>query len=131
MASEQTERFDAPGPDGGQEGASHPVDLAHLSRYTLGDPALEREVLELFCTQSGLYVEQMRSAVTDKAWNDAAHTLKGSAGAVGAWRVAEAAAHAEELQGEGLAQSRAARLEVIEAALREANAYIVLVLKNR
>ena len=30
---------------------SQAVDLAHLSRYTLGERALEREVLDLFSTQ--------------------------------------------------------------------------------
>ena len=110
---------------------SHPVDLAHLSRYTLGERALEREVLELFCTQSGLYLEQLRAAMSDKPWKDAAHSLKGSASAVGAWRVAEAAKRAEELQGDGLTQFRAARIDEIQASLREAEAYIGSVLKDR
>lgn len=111
--------------------ATRPVDLAHLSRYTLGERALEREVLELFCTQSVLYLEQLRGAMSDQAWKDAAHSLKGTARAVGAWRTAQAAERAEALQGDGLTQFRTARTDEIEASLREAEAYIVAVLKDR
>jgi HPt (histidine-containing phosphotransfer) domain-containing protein len=110
---------------------ARPVDLVHLSRYTLGERALEREVLELFCTQSVLYLEQLRAAMSDKAWKEAAHSLKGSASAVGAWRAAQAAERAETLQGDGLTQFRAARISEIEASLREAEAFIVSVLKER
>ncbi|MGH6866065.1 MAG: Hpt domain-containing protein, partial [Methyloceanibacter sp.] len=62
---------------------SRPVDLVHLSRYTLGERDLEREVLELFCSQSLVYLERLREAQSDKEWIEAAHTLKGSARAIG------------------------------------------------
>jgi hypothetical protein len=45
-----------------RKGADRPVDLKHLSRYTLGERALEREILELFCTQSAIYLERLRVA---------------------------------------------------------------------
>jgi hypothetical protein len=51
----------------------------HLSRYTLGVRNLEREVVELFCTQSAIYLERLREAPSDRQWKDAAHSLKGSA----------------------------------------------------
>jgi len=60
-------------------GPSRPVDLVHLSRYTLGVRNLEREVVELFCTQSAIYLERLREAPSDRQWKDAAHSLKGSA----------------------------------------------------
>ncbi|HUU67817.1 MAG TPA: Hpt domain-containing protein [Methyloceanibacter sp.] len=129
MASEQVARVTAPDPgstDGGP--GKRPVDLVHLSRYTLGERDLEREVLELFCTQSVLCLEQLRAAMSDKAWKDAAHSLKGSASAIGAWRAAKAAERAEALQGDGLTQFRAARITEIETSLREAEAYIVSLL---
>ena len=44
----------------------HPVDLKHLSRYTLGERALEREILELFCSQSAIYLERLREAPSDR-----------------------------------------------------------------
>src|SRR3990172_9624133 len=81
----------------GRKASSRPVDLVHLSRYTLGARALEAEVLELFCTQATIYLERLRQAGSDKDWKDAAHSLKGSAAAIGAWRAAEAAQPAHAL----------------------------------
>jgi HPt (histidine-containing phosphotransfer) domain-containing protein len=111
--------------------SSRPVDLVHLSRYTLGERALEREVLELFCAQSLVYLARLRDARSDKDWKDAAHSLKGSATAIGAWRAAEAAQRAEALSGEMLIAGRDLRLRDIEASLREAETYIGALLKDR
>lgn len=74
-----------------------PIDRAYLARFTLGNAALEREILELFAAQTPLYVEQLRVAVTQQAWRQAAHTIKGSALAVGARRLASLAQMAEQL----------------------------------
>ena len=108
------------------ERAAEPLDHAHLARYTLGERELEREVLQLFCAQSKLYLAQLRAAASDKEWRDAAHSLRGSARAVGAWRAAAAAARAEALAGASAAQARARaqRLSEIEATLREAEMHI-------
>jgi HPt (histidine-containing phosphotransfer) domain-containing protein len=114
-----------------RKASSRPVDLVHLSRYTLGERALEREVLDLFCTQSLVYLERLQGAANDQEWKDAAHSLKGSAQAIGAWRAAEAAERAEALAGDALATSRRARLVEIEASLGEAKAYIRSLLKDR
>jgi HPt (histidine-containing phosphotransfer) domain-containing protein len=65
-----------------------PIDLQHLSRYTLGGRALEREVLQLFCSQSPLHHERLNNAASPSSWREAAHSLKGAAQAVGAFRVA-------------------------------------------
>jgi HPt (histidine-containing phosphotransfer) domain-containing protein len=130
MASEQATRISPPDTVGGASPASRPIDLVHLSRYTLGERALEREVLELFCTQSVLYLEQLRAAMSDKDWKNAAHSLKGSASAIGAWRAAQAAERAEALQGDGLTQFRTARISEIETSLNEAEAYITSLLKT-
>ena len=74
-----------------------PVDRAYLARFTLGNMALEREILELFAGQLPAYVEQLRTAAGDKEWKLAAHTIKGSALVVGARRLAELAQIAERL----------------------------------
>jgi HPt (histidine-containing phosphotransfer) domain-containing protein len=111
--------------------SSRPVDLVHLSRYTLGERALEREVLELFCTQSVVYLERLREAQSDKDWKDAAHSLKGSASAIGAWRAAASAERAEALSDEALVQGRDLRLRDIESAVREAETYIGTLLEDR
>jgi HPt (histidine-containing phosphotransfer) domain-containing protein len=70
------------------------IDLVHLARMTLGDRALEREVLQLFDRQSSLLIARMRGAAPAAAAT-LAHTLKGSARGIGAWRVARAAEHLE------------------------------------
>jgi HPt (histidine-containing phosphotransfer) domain-containing protein len=115
----------------GRKASSRPVDLVHLSRYTLGERELEREVLALFCAQSKIYIERLRAARSDKDWKDAAHSLKGSASAIGAWRVAGAAERAEALSGEALAQGRTLRLHEIESAVSEAETYIGALLQDR
>jgi HPt (histidine-containing phosphotransfer) domain-containing protein len=77
-----------------------PIDLVHLSRQTLGDRDLEIELLSLFERQSAQAVQRLRShtACADPKWRrDLAHTLKGSARAIGATRVACAAQHYEDL----------------------------------
>lgn len=72
-----------------------PVDLVHLARQTLGDRALEREVLGLFKVQARAIFAQLQAVTQKQARLDLAHTLKGSARAVGAWQVAEAAGFCE------------------------------------
>lgn len=76
-----------------------PVDRAHLARYTLGDAALEREILELFLGHLPNTIRDLGLAETERDWHMAAHALKGSARAVGAWRLAREAEAAEKLAG--------------------------------
>ena len=66
------------------------IDEEHLGRMTLGDRRLEREVLELFLRQTALMLDRIVGADPPLA-AAAAHTLKGSARGIGAWRVARAA----------------------------------------
>jgi HPt (histidine-containing phosphotransfer) domain-containing protein len=73
-----------------------PIDLAHLSRQTGGDRALERELLALFAGQCRLHLRTIHAGADRRERMDAAHTLKGAARAVGAWQVAEAAGRVEE-----------------------------------
>ncbi|EKS27529.1 Hpt domain-containing protein [Afipia felis] len=66
-----------------------PLDLSYLRSMTLGDVHLEREVLEMFKTQTRDLLAQLASHPENSA--ELAHTLKGSARAVGAFEVGEAA----------------------------------------
>jgi hypothetical protein len=79
-----------------------PIDLVHLARMTLGDRGLEREVLELFDRQAGMLIVRMQQAARAGICA-AAHTLKGSARGIGAWRVARAA-EAVELAAGGVGE---------------------------
>lgn len=74
-----------------------PVDLVHLARQTLGDPLLEAEVLALFITQSRTVLLRIIDATQLGERRELAHTLKGSARAIGAWKVARAAEAVETL----------------------------------
>ena len=85
-------RLDQPVPD-------RPIDLVHLSRQSLGDRALEKELLQLFDRQAGQIVARLGSEIGlgDRKWRrDLSHTLCGSARAVGALRVAQTASLYEE-----------------------------------
>lgn len=99
-----------------------PIDHAHLARYTMGNRALEIEVLELFAGQAPATLADLAGADDAKAWHVAAHTLKGSARAVGAFALARAAEEAEQA-GHGAAR-RSAILARIGSLLDEARAYI-------
>ena len=131
MASQMAVSAQQSAAEEGRRSAFRPVDLVHLSRYTLGERALEREILELFCVQAGICRQRLRAAASDKEWMDAAHSLKGSANAIGAWSVGALAERAETLTGEALLQGRDLQLAEIEAALREAESYIAALLADR
>jgi HPt (histidine-containing phosphotransfer) domain-containing protein len=116
---------DAPGlaPD------DRPIDLVHLARMTMGDRSLEREVLQLFDRQSALLIARMRSAAP-AGIATLAHTLKGSARGIGAWRVARAAETLELAALTGPA-AVAEALDQLAAASDEARAIIAeLLLPN-
>src|SRR5215212_825869 len=70
--------------------AAQAIDFEHLSKMTLGERSLEREVLELFDQQATMLTGRMREAAP-AVIAASAHTLKGSARGIGAWRVARAA----------------------------------------
>ena len=74
---------------------SRPIDLVHLAKQTLGDRSLEQEVLRLFLTQMGVYMDRVENASTHEERFAASHTIKGSARNIGAWDVADVAAHLE------------------------------------
>lgn len=100
------------------------LDLGHLRRFTLGDQGLELEILELFITQAPITLAALNSAITDRDWRIAAHTLKGSARAVGAWRVARLAERAEGMSRRRNPADCEAAARELAGALSEASAFI-------
>ena len=66
-----------------------PIDIEHLARMTLGDAGLEREVLAMFAAQAAGLIGALAAMPVDAP--ALAHTLKGSARAIGAFAVADAA----------------------------------------
>ncbi|MGE3830547.1 MAG: Hpt domain-containing protein [Parvibaculaceae bacterium] len=80
-----------------EEGLDRAVfDLEHLRRYTLDDPGLECELLNLFLSQAEAARSQLTLAVSAEDWKLAAHSLKGSALAVGAVAIANLSARIED-----------------------------------
>ena len=101
-----------------------PIDLVHLARMTLGDRSLEREVLQLFDRQSTLLIARMRAA-SPEGIALLAHTLKGSARGIGAWRVARAAEAVEAAD----SASVSAALDRLASAADEARSVIADLLR--
>jgi HPt (histidine-containing phosphotransfer) domain-containing protein len=106
-----------------RERKSNAIDETHLSRMTLGDRQLEREVLEIFVRQTAIMLDRIMSAERSLA-AAATHTLLGSARGIGAWRVARAAERLELAAGEAgsltdideaIAELKAASLEACAA----------------
>jgi len=122
MAAGESERLES-----GAEasGSGHlPVDLDHLRRYTMGDRQLEREILGLFADQLPVTIATLKSATTDKEWSIAAHTLKGSARAVGAWSIATIAECAEHLKPAAGHAEKGRLIRSMEEAADTARAFI-------
>jgi HPt (histidine-containing phosphotransfer) domain-containing protein len=80
--------FDRPGGETCGSAHSRPIDLTHLSRQTLGDRALEQEVLQLFVQQALMVRDEISGAAPVERLR-IAHGLKGSARSVGAFAVAK------------------------------------------
>ena len=92
------------------------IDLDYLRRFTSGNVALEEEVLKLFADHAPLYLEQLRHAKSTKDWSEAAHTIKGSAAAIGARRLASVAEMVERLDIDSeSARSEGFREQAVEA----------------
>jgi HPt (histidine-containing phosphotransfer) domain-containing protein len=96
------------------------LDLDHLRRMTLDDQVLEREVLEMFLKQAGRLADAL--VETPAETSALAHTLKGSARAIGAFRLADSAAAVEDASRKG--GDLAGALGVLADALAEARGAI-------
>ncbi|SRR5690606_25295705 len=105
-----------------------PVDLVHLAHYTMGNRALELEVLELFRRQSTIYLERLQRAGNEQAWREAVHALKGTARGIGAWDVAEAALAAEQPGVFGRPQARTRSLDDLSRCVEQANRFVQSIL---
>lgn len=85
------------------------IDLEHLARQTMGDRALEQEVLAMFSHHIGT-VRDGIAAADEAERRRLAHTLKGSARGVGAFTLADCAARIEADPSDRASLSRLAAL---------------------
>ncbi len=109
-------------------GFDPPLDLVHLARQCLGDHELEAELLGLFRLQARVLTAQLSDTRLFSLESKAkiAHMLRGSALAVGAGRVANAARRLEELASAAGDQrsAEAHAIAALQSAVAEALAEI-------
>jgi HPt (histidine-containing phosphotransfer) domain-containing protein len=86
--------FDRPGGETSGSPRSRPINLAHLARQTLGDRAVEQEVLQMFVCQALLVRDRILQASAKERFH-LAHGLKGSARGIGAFALADCAGEIE------------------------------------
>ncbi len=77
------------------------IDFDHLNQYVDGDIALTAEVFGLFQHQVEMWGRMLTVDADDEIWESVTHSLKGTAKAVGAVKLAELCEQAEILVGEG------------------------------
>ena len=95
LCNTTTVPFSRPGGEVSSTVRSRPIDLAHLTRQTMGDRDLEQEILNLFIQQAQSIGEKLAKADAE-ARAQLAHTLRGAAGGVGAFAIADCAAEIEK-----------------------------------
>ena len=100
--------------------ASRPIDLAHLARQTMGDRALEQEILKLFVRQA-LSIRDDLLTAKGNARLRLAHTLKGSALGVGAFTLAEA------VEGLELEPDNRAKLNAVSVKVDEVSNFVAAI----
>ncbi|TCL73513.1 Hpt domain-containing protein [Rhizobium sp. BK251] len=98
---------------------ARPIDLVHLAKQTMGDKALEMEVLQIFARQARACLQEIASGDAEKM-KAAAHLLKGAARAVGAFKAADAASALEEAT-----KADAAAIAAVGAAVIEAENFVL------
>lgn len=100
-------------------GAADPAifDRVHLSQYTGGDDALERELIGLFLAQFAPVRTQLDEAASADDWKFAAHSLKGSSRSIGAPRIAALMEELEDLGWTGEAKRKRALLAELDQAM--------------
>ena len=100
------------------------IDTEHLARMTLGELSLQREVLALFDRQADMLLPRIRQGAPAMA-AASAHTLKGSAVGIGAFKVARAVEQVEQARDAEMT----AAVDTLAAMLEEAKAEIARLLQ--
>jgi HPt (histidine-containing phosphotransfer) domain-containing protein len=77
------------------------IDFDHLNQYVAGDADLTAEVFGLFKNQVDMLGRSLLREANDETWQAVTHSLRGTALAVGATKLAELCGKAEQLIGAG------------------------------
>ena len=76
------------------------IDFSHLRRFVGEDSGLTAELFGLFQHQADMWGKALKQDADDELWLSIAHSLKGSANAVGAIGLADCCHMAEQLVGD-------------------------------
>jgi len=71
------------------------INFDHLNQYVGGDISLTKEVFGLFKNQIDMWEKQLVPDADDSVWSALTHSLKGTARAIGAMKLAESCEKAE------------------------------------
>lgn len=113
----------------GVDRTNRPIDLVHLARQTLGDRALECEVLRMFDSQLSVYFARVRETRDPEALAMGLHTLRGASLGIGATVLVQAVREAEtELAKTGQVQSETR--DDMAIAVAETSTYIARLLER-
>jgi HPt (histidine-containing phosphotransfer) domain-containing protein len=104
------------------------IDRDHLERQTIGDRDLQRELLTLFLKQSRKLIDMMHFDDMNEM-RYLVHTMKGSARAIGAFDVAEAARALEEAMalGDGARSGQESAMAALGAAVDRSHVAIAAI----
>lgn len=114
--------FASPDNSGGNSRPARPIDFDHLARQTMGDKAVETEVLQLFARQARESLKDITQLNVGER-KAIAHRLLGAARSVGANAVAAAAQALESTPGSATA------LAALSVAIIDADNFIVSLLR--
>lgn len=120
MVQQASLAFATPGGERSKPSRKRPIDLVHLTRETFGNRALEIEILNLFSRQTCAIVDRLLQANPDERVR-LARSLKGSAKAIGAFRIVELAEALEQ------APSDSKRVRDLRPAIDDARDYIAAI----
>ena len=108
-----------------------PTQIQRLHEW--GGPELQRKMIDLFLAHSGMRVEQIRDGLSGqdlKMAETGAHTLKSSAGNVGARRLQMLASDAESIAEAGRLQELQELFPLLEKEFQSACAALRIVLEE-
>ncbi|MCF6221803.1 MAG: Hpt domain-containing protein [Robiginitomaculum sp.] len=97
------------------------IDFEHIKQYLGDDIELTKEVFGLFKNQVEMWSRGMTPDADDESWGAIMHSLKGSARAIGAHKLAELCAKGEGLKGEkGGIEVRSAHIHDVKFSIEKA-----------
>ncbi|GGF16271.1 hypothetical protein GCM10011321_05240 [Youhaiella tibetensis] len=105
-----------------------PIDLVHLAKQTLGDWALECEVMRMFDEVARTYFGRLEASTNSQELLVNLHALKGAASGVGAWGIVDMCKLAEHEVRQG--DINPERIDDIAMTVEETRVFIAELLED-